>query len=239
MKTIAVLVDFSDRSQHAAKYALHLAKKIKANVLVFNAFLVPADIPMAASQVAWPIYEYEEIKADAEKNLKKFCDQLKHGVKERPLPGVFLPAITYLCEEGQVAKALGILESNKDIVLLVAGTHSSDALTSFVLGNNCRELIDATRLPLLLVPENAAIKDLDHIIFATDLDINDINYINAVAGLAQEFPADLMVVNVDPETGSDIKHNKSENAFMQEMVLNVKYKRASFRNIPNSNVKRV
>lgn len=238
MKTIAVLIDFSERSEHAAKYALHLAKKIKANILLFNAFLVPADMPMAAGQVAWPVYEYDEIKADAEKSLKSFCNKLKRGSKEKPLPGTFLPAITWQCEEGPVVNAIATLESNKAVRLLVAGTHGSDAITSFVLGNNCRELIDDARFPLLLVPENASFKNLDHIIFATDLDLNDIDYINAVAGLANEFTADVTVVNVNPETGADAKHNKSENAFMQEMVQKVKYKRSSFRNIPNQNVKK-
>jgi len=238
MKTIAVLVDFSERSEHAAQYALHLAKKIKANVLLFNAFLVPADIPMAAAQIAWPVYEFEEIKADSENNLKKLSDKLKHGSKERPLPGVFMPAITYRCEEGPVARSLTVLESNKDIVLFVAGTHGSDAIASFVLGNNCRELIDDTELPLLLVPENAAINDLAHIVFATNLHLNDVNYINALAGLTEEFTADLMIVNIDTETHTDTEHNSSENAFMQEMVLRAKYKRASFRSLYNPNVKK-
>jgi len=238
MKTIAVLIDFSERSEHAAKYALHLAKKINANVLLFNAFLVPADILMAAAQVAGPLHEYEEIKADAKNSLKKFCNQLKHGLNERPLPGAFLPAITCQCEEGPLAYSLATLEGNKDIVLLVAGTHGRDAIATFILGNNCRSLIDDATFPLLLVPENAPIRDLEHIVFATDLDLNDINYINAVAGLAKEFPADVIVANVSPETHADTEHNKSENAFMQEMVLKVNYKRASFRNIYNKDVKK-
>ncbi|MCR8560808.1 universal stress protein [Mucilaginibacter sp. BJC16-A38] len=238
MKTIAVLIDFSERSEHAAKYALHLAKKIKANVLLFNAFLVPADVPMAAAQVAWPLYEFEEIKADAEKELQKFCDKLKHGLKERPLPGEFLPAITCRCEEGAVVNTLPTLQGSKGIVLLVAGTHGSDALTSFVLGNNCRELIDDTTLPLLLVPENASVNDIEKIVFASDLNLNDIKYINAVAGLAQDFTADIIIGNVNPDLPEDVKHNKAENSFMQEMVLNVKYKRVSYRNFPNQNVKK-
>jgi nucleotide-binding universal stress UspA family protein len=238
MKTIAVLIDFSERSEHAARYALHLAKKIKANVLLFNAFLVPADIPMAAGQVAWPVNEYEEIKADSEKSLKKICDKLKHGLNERPLPGAFMPTITCRCEEGPVVDTLVILKGNKNIVLLVAGTHGSDSISTFVLGNNCRELIDDTALPLLLVPENASVKNMEKIVFATDLDPNDVKYINAVAGLAKEFPADIIIGNVNTELPADIKHNKAENAFMQEMVLNDSYKRISYRDFPNQNVKK-
>ncbi len=238
MKTIAVLIDFSKRSEHAAMYALHLAQKIEADVLLFNAFLIPADIPMAAAQMAWPVYEYEEIKTDTENNLMKFCNKLKHEVKARPLPGTFMPAITCLCEEGPVVDALPTLSKDKNIVLLVAGTHGSDAISTFVLGNNSRELIDDTTLPLLLVPENASIENIEKIVFATDLDINDVKYINALAGLANKFSANIMIANVNPENPADTNHNKAENSFMQEMVLKANYRRISYHNIPDQNVKR-
>jgi nucleotide-binding universal stress UspA family protein len=238
MKTIAILIDFSKRSEHAAIYALHLAQKIEADVLLFNAFLVPADISIAAAQVAWPFYEYEEIKTDTEKNLTKFCNKLKDDVMARPLPGTFMPAITCLCEEGPVADALPALCKDKNIVLLVAGTHGSDAISTFVLGNNSRELIDDTILPLLLVPENASIENIEKIVFATDLDINDVKYINSLAGLANKFSANIMIANVNPETPADTIHNKAENSFMQEMVLNADYRRISYRNIPDQNVQK-
>ena len=236
MKTIAVLFDFSDRSEHVAKYALHLAKQIKANLLLFNAFLVPADMAMTAGQIAWPLNEYEGIKADSEKTLKEFCNKLKHGLQQRPVPGHFLPSVSCQCNEGPVIDALSELQTNKEIVLLVAGTHGSDALTSFMLGNNSRELIDNSKLPLLLVPENAVLKDLDNIIFATDLSLNDISYINAVAGLAQICNANVGIVNVLTEKNAGTRHSLSENAFMQQMVSNVDYKRVSFRNVQNQRV---
>lgn len=238
MKTIGVLVDFSARSEQAAKYALRLAKSIHADLLLFNAFLVPSDIPMAAAQVAWPLSEYEEIKTDSEKSLQTLGNRLKHGLKDRPVPGAFLPAITCQCAEGPLVNALGALQDNQDIVLLVAGTHGADAVTTFVLGNNCRELIDKTTRPLLLVPEHTKSGSPEHILFATDLNRNDIQFINAVAGLAERFTADLGIVNVVPEDGGDKHHRLTENAFMQEMVLKVRYKRVSFRNRHNQSIKK-
>ncbi|TWI95581.1 nucleotide-binding universal stress UspA family protein [Mucilaginibacter frigoritolerans] len=238
MKTIAVLINFSPRSEHAARYALQLAKKIKANVLLFNAFLVPADIAMSATQLAWPVDEYKEIKSDAEKGLHSLRNKLKHSFNEGAVTGPFVPAITCRCEEGPVENSLPILQQNEDIVLLVAGTHGSDAISTFALGNNCRELIDDTRLPLLLIPENAPIENIEKIVFATDLNPNDIKYINAVAGLADEFSAHIIIGNVNMELSVDVDHNKAENAFMQQMVLNVSYRRISYRNFPNQNVKK-
>ena len=99
MKTIAVLTDFSERAEHASRYALNLAKKIKANILLFNSFLVPADVPMAA-QVAWPAVDYNEVKKGSEKELTKLRSKLESELKKEHTPGTFVPAVSWQCEEG-------------------------------------------------------------------------------------------------------------------------------------------
>lgn len=236
MKTIAILTDFSERSVLAARYALHLAKKIKANVLLFNAFSVPGDSPLAASGLAWPENGYEESKRAAEKSIKALCARLQNEQDSTPGTQGLQPAIRWQCEAGPVAAALPSLENNRDIMLLVAGTHGGDAVQTFLTGNNCRQLIDAAQLPLLLIPDNAQVQDLDKIIFATDLDRGDIAYINAVAGLAEAFYAFIGIVNVDPEVPSDARHNQKVNAFMQDMVLRGGYRRVDYRNFPDAHV---
>jgi len=238
MKTIVVLTDLSERSMHAARYALHLAQKIKANVLLFNAFLVPSDVAIAAGQIAWPVNEYEAIKEDAEHSLKALCETLEQELKSKNTQGAALPAISWQCEEAPVAATLPLLEKNPELILLVAATHGADVIQTFVLGNNCRQLIDATRLPLLLVPDNAPVADLEKLVFATDLDSGDIVYINALTHLAEAFSAYITIVNVDPEVPSDSEHNQRVNAFMQEMVLKIGYRHINYRNIPDRQVKK-
>jgi len=223
---------------HAARYALHLAQKIKANVLLFNAFLVPSDVAIAAGQIAWPVNEYEAIKEDAEHSLKALCETLEQELKSKNTQGAALPAISWQCEEAPVAATLPLLEKNPELILLVAATHGADVIQTFVLGNNCRQLIDATRLPLLLVPDNAPVADLEKLVFATDLDSGDIVYINALTHLAEAFSAYITIVNVDPEVPSDSEHNQRVNAFMQEMVLKIGYRHINYRNIPDRQVKK-
>jgi nucleotide-binding universal stress UspA family protein len=238
MKTIAVLTDFSDRSYHAAEYALHLAQKIKANIMLFNAFLVPSDMPMANAQVAWSVDEYDDIKVHSEKGLKQLYQKLQHKCAEQKLTQGFMPEIACRCEEGPVVKAIQFMEQDKDIVLLVAATHGADALSTFVLGNNCAELIDGAKLPILLVPENAVNERLNEIVFATDLNINDIKYINSAVGLANIFSAHITIVNVVAEIPSNLGHRKSENLFMHDMVQKIAYNRISYRNFIDQNVKK-
>jgi len=238
MKTIAVLTDFSERSYHAAEYALHLAQKIKANIVLFNAFLVPSDMPMANAQVAWPVDEYDDIKLHSEKSLKDLYEKLEHKCTDQQAPRNFIPEITCRCEEGPVVKAIQFLEQDKNIVLLIAATHGADSLSTFVLGNNCAELIDGAKLPIILVPENKVSERLDEIVFATDLNISDIKYVNSLAQLAKIFFAHITIVNVVEEIPSKPSHSKAENTFMHEMVQKVSYSRISYRNFIDQNVRK-
>jgi nucleotide-binding universal stress UspA family protein len=61
MKTIAVLTDFSKRAENAAKYALHLAEHLHADIKLYNSFFVPSEDPLSA-QIAWSMEDYDALK---------------------------------------------------------------------------------------------------------------------------------------------------------------------------------
>ncbi len=237
MKTVAVLTNFSDRSEHAARYALHLAQKIKANILLFNSFLVASDIPIDA-QVAWPAGAYEEIQGYSEKKLKELCKKLEDEVKTKHTSLIFQPKITHLCEEGTIANTLNKLEENEDIILMVIGTHSTDDLSTFLMGNNCRQIIDAATLPLMIIPGNAPIKDIEKFAFATDITYSDVAFISALTSLARQFSAEIMITNVNPDTPLDSAHDAAVHLFMNDVTNEVEYNKISYRSIPNNNVKK-
>jgi len=231
MKTIAVLTDFSERSEHAAKYALHLAQKLKANILLVNAFLVPADIPMIASEVAWPT-DYEEDKSETEKELDKLCQKLAGQLEAHLLPGDYLPKITFECKEGPICNALAAIEEHKDVFLTVIGTHGSDRLTSLVFGNSCRQIIDSTQLPLLLVPEHTRFTVPEKFAFATDLSYRDVAYLKAFTRFAGYFSGEITVINVT-KTHPEIEHHTDDMAvFVGQVEHKIDYKKIAYCSVP-------
>ena len=236
MKTIAVLTDFSERSAHTAKYALHLAQKLRADVLLFNAFLVP-DFSSAHSSIAWPAEDYDHVKAEAELKLKKLADKLKKEFEEKYLPGTWLPDLYFQCQEGQVANTIADLEDNKNIVLLVLGTHGSNNKNEFMMGNNCRQVIDAATIPLLIVPQNASLKDIEKFVFATDNSMSDVDYINSLASLARHFSAEIVVANVNEHAHLNTQQEQALHLFKKEVAYKVPYKHIFYRVILNHDVK--
>jgi len=226
MKTIAVLTDFSERSEHAARYALHLAQKIKADILLFNAFLTPSDIPLVAAEVAWPL-DYEENMHETEKALGAFGKKLEHWSVQHKGHNDYAPKINCECQQGPLAIAINTIEKNKNIVLIVMGEHGADGLTTLMLGNSCRQLIDGTRIPLLLIPEHARFALPKQFAFATELNFADVIYLSALCRFADYFSAEVVVTHVQ----KDSKNEQEElEAFKNRVAEKVDYK-VSYRTV--------
>ena len=60
MKDVLIATDFSENARHAARYGYKLAKQLKVNVVLCNAFVVPAEI-LQAGAIVWPQYEYDDL----------------------------------------------------------------------------------------------------------------------------------------------------------------------------------
>jgi nucleotide-binding universal stress UspA family protein len=236
MKTIVLLTDFSKRSEHAGRYAIRLARQIKANLVLFKAFSLTAKITVGQHS-EWLTESYEDMQAESEKKLKnlklKFLNDLKKDINKSN----FIPQISYQCEEGSVVNMLDGIEEDKDIILMVLATHGPDNTTAFMLGNHCQQIIGAANIPLLIIPDNVALQRTTKFVFATDLVHNNEPYIRSLTSLAKHFSAEVIVVNVQRNTDETNKTGKAFNTVTHEIIKAVNYKNLSFRTIPSDNVK--
>ena len=234
MKTIAVLTDFSERSEHAARYVLHFAQKLKADILLFNAFLTPSDIPLVAAEVAWPL-DYEENMKGTEKALQLLAGKLEHWAEQHKLPGEYSPNINCECQQGPLEVAVDAIEKNKDIFLIAMGAHGADALTTMMLGNSCSQVIDGTKLPLLLIPEHARFKIPERFAFATELQFADIVYLTALARLAGHFSAEITITHIQKGHANE---QEDLEIFMNRVASKVDYNKISYRVVPGNTPKK-
>jgi len=233
MKTIAVLTDFSSRAEHAALFALFLAQKIKADVLLYNAFQVPS-----LESVGHHGGDYGEIKKSTDNKLSTLRGNLEAEIENKSLPATWLPSISYLCEEGEIANHIAELEEDDNIILIVLATHGIDKAQAFMMGDNCLQVIDSATVPLLIIPENCAIKNIEKFAFATDIVHNDMDYIQSLASLAKQFSAEILIANVNPHLPLTLEYSNAINAFKKEVTSKINYNQVYYRNIPNDNVKK-
>jgi nucleotide-binding universal stress UspA family protein len=235
MKTILVLTDFSQPAYNAAVYALQLAKQLKVDIKLCNAFKVPAEAPMAA-QVAWPSENYSSLKMETDEELRFIAEKLSKGLDSGKDSSIFKPLITYVSEVGSVTEVARNLVDEQKLSLVVMGTSGTGGLTHFMMGSNCRDMINEACFPLLLIPSNVNFKNITKIRFATDLSVRDIDVIYSLAGVARVFNAQILISHVNDEKFDDQEHQHQIDNFLNDVTCKIDYNKIYYRHIKQRSV---
>lgn len=235
MKKILIPTDFSVPAENAARYAIALAKKMKADVLICNAFKVPAEAPMA-SQVAWPLMDYAELKQATTSELDSWVK-----VVSDPSCSVdkseFCPGVTYESSEGTVSDVVSTLVRREKIDLVVMGMAGAGGLTQFVLGSNSREMIEKADFPLLLVPFDAGFKSVRKIVFATDLSKDELEPLKALSGLASSLDAGIVIAHItNKEVEPTGKLQHEIDVFFRDVISNTDFPEIKYEYVWNINI---
>ncbi|MGY0040067.1 universal stress protein [Pedobacter sp. NJ-S-72] len=175
---------FEKRAENAAKYAIHLAQQLHANIILYNSFLVPAAEPLGG-QVYWSMEDYNVLQQDSEKQLDLLADRLREELSTSSV-NTFRPAISCKSQEGPLYMYINKIAANRDVMLLVMGTHRK-GLASLIMGNHMRDIIGSVSLPVLIIPENQSFRKLDKLIFATDMNDSDLDIIQSLTALCKTF----------------------------------------------------
>jgi nucleotide-binding universal stress UspA family protein len=226
MKTITVLTDFSERAENAARYALHLAQQLHANITLYNSFLVPAAEPLGG-QVYWSMEDYNVLQQDSEKQLGLLAARLEEELSIFPVHA-FRPAISCKSQEGPLYMHINRISANRDVMLLVMGTHRK-GLASLIMGNHMRDIIGTVSLPILIVPENQSFRKLDKLIFATDMNDSDLDIIQSLTALAKPSHADITLAYIETPGTQEAETKKLVTNFLEEVSNKINYPKIYYR----------
>lgn len=193
MKKFLFPTDFSANAKHALDYGYGLAKQVKANMIICNAIIEPAEVPQAGL-VSWPMEESELLEKDSYHELNLLKKQLEG--KETTIS--FNPSITCKNKGGTVIDVVNDVSVHEHIDLVIVGTHGSSGLSTLLLGNHSRKMIDEINKPLLLVPPAAGIKPVKKIAFATDFadPAKDLECIHTLIKLAKPLNAEILLTYI-------------------------------------------
>lgn len=170
MKTILIATDFSQASRNASLYGVQFARAINANVILFNAYRVPA--PAAALSVSISRYD---IMMQTDKLLLNEADFLD---PKREL-------IEVICDEGLAEDAILNIANEKMVDFIITGMKGSGKNFKKIFGSTATALAKNTNIPVIIVPEDAGFKNPDVIVFANDSNIDS----------DKEIPEKLMAIN--------------------------------------------
>jgi nucleotide-binding universal stress UspA family protein len=232
MKKFLFPTDFSANATHAAAYGYNLAKQVKANIILCNAVIIPAEMPQSG-MIAWPMEESDILLKDSNNELKS----VKSHLEPVSTGEGFKPAISYLNGPGKVIDVVNHIVESQEIDMVIIGTHGSSGLTTLLLGNHSREMIDNVTAPLLLVPPAAPVSPINKIAFATDFThpADDLECIYKLIALARPLNAEILLTHIYDQKGQTPEFQKWVVEFITELSNKANYPSIYYRFVKSRN----
>jgi len=231
MKNILLLTDYTPASAQAAQYALRLAKRINANIIVSDSLLVPEQVLVLMGDAIGS--ELEAELPQAQDKLAALCYGMEQHLIANTFPGSFVPGI--YCQSGTlpVAEAIRSLEEKNDIVFIILAANLYYGSHSIMAGETCGTILRSSRTPVIAVPESALVRVAEKYTCITDITNNNGRYLGLLADLASYSAAELMLVNINNGRPLDHEQEQALKALMKEMIDHVDYGRMYYRYVPN------
>ncbi len=234
MKTILVPTDFSTSADNAAHYAVQLAKVLKTDVKLCNAFLVPAEAALADT-IVWPLEDYDSIKDGVNRQLYLTADKLANQEKLDP-GNVAYPRIDFTGKAGSVPEVVKQIVNSEDVPLVVMGMSGAGVLSRLFLGSNSKDMIESADFPLLLIPQETNYKRIRKIAFATDLNEHDLEIIYSLAAFARNFNAEILIAHITDEKYDIPEHQKMTDNFLSDITCKANYDKIYYRHVKSMDV---
>jgi nucleotide-binding universal stress UspA family protein len=232
MKTILVLTDFSINADYVAHYALKLAQKVEANLLLCNIYEASAD-EKNTDRKAWPMRASEENSIN---DLSELAMRLKAELDKEEGGTQFKPDIEQCSQEGLVGDKLNELAANHEVLLAVISMHSANNLTNFLGTNHAWNIIENAAFPVMVIPYQVRFKDYKLIAFASAVNYTDINVLESLSGLAKYCDSEIMLTHVSDEKTIDGIEESMLKQFFHQIPAKINYPKIIYHNIKSDNV---
>jgi len=215
MKTILCPTDFSPNANSAAEYASSLANILNARMILFHAY----EEPVLATETAVPVME--EIKTNlrlvAEKKLKTQLDNLRK----------YFPKISISTElaKGSGYKEIVDAANRTEADLIVMGTTGSGRIERLLIGSTTARILKNAKCPVICIPKEVTYNKIKKIVFATDLEKDNLSAAITITHFAATLGAEIIFVFVDKK---HLLHDESNILHMtQKIKSRVKYPKIS------------
>jgi nucleotide-binding universal stress UspA family protein len=188
---ILFATDLSTAAEKALPYAMEIARRYGAMLYVVHA-IAHTGYPYAPV-AAWPALEQEEARFRLEARQR-----LEHRLEGMPHETEFVA--------GRVLSVLRDTIDEKQIDLLVIGTHGRTGVDKVVLGSIAESIFREAACPVLTVGPRAgndshSLAELSRILYATDFSAESLIAAPYAISLAREHRAQLILLNCLEEGG--------------------------------------
>lgn len=185
MKTIIVPVDYSINAKNAALYALHLAKRMEAKLVLLHVFNLPVLLTNSLART----FPLEELKQQHQTKLSLLAIELREK-NDVPIELVALP--------GHITEELPAFVKEKSASLVVMGMQKKSMAERLLSGSITASVLQLASFPVLIVPFGSTFHPIKHLLFACDYpSLSGHNKLGLLKDIAWAFGAEVQVLNIE------------------------------------------
>jgi nucleotide-binding universal stress UspA family protein len=234
MKTILVLTDFTIKADHAAHYALKLAQKIKANLLLCNVYPEPAVIT-ASTHTFWNGSENHGFEQESLNDLSELAGRLNKQL-DNTCEDEFRPVVELCSKAGPLTDAINYIVASRQIVFAVIATHNADDFMAFLNGNHANEIIENANCPVLVLPYQLPFKGFNKIAFATDLAHNGTDVLHSLYHITKYFDSEVLITHVGMAKLAKVTEDYITKRFLSKEIGSNHYPKIQYRSVQNKSI---
>jgi len=179
---ILVPTDFSKNAQRALDYAVNIADKANAEIVLLHAYQI-IDTESPIRKLLFEEHNYSI--------ARKLHDEL--NIQQSRIAKIN-PAIKVTAELADNEAKKSIIEASANADLIVMGTQGASGLKRMFMGNVTASVIGNTTVPVLAIPRSYKWKEPKNILLATNRFEQSPEILNPVFILTEIFKATLHVV---------------------------------------------
>ncbi|MDG1730357.1 MAG: universal stress protein [Algibacter sp.] len=226
MKTILYSTDCTDNDASTLKYAYRLCSILKAHLHVLHVYDLP---PIRFSTIQPEELLKKRMQNEQKDNLKKYCaTHLKNEFHQKPFT-------IHAIENDSIVDSIVDISEVLFPDLIILGMKDKHSNRGFFAGNIANSLLGKIEIPVLMVPNGLDYNGFSTIVYATDLEQEDISSIKKLVEIASPFEALIEIIHVYEMDKNSAK--ESTEQFKNKLFKEVSYPEIVFRKIASADVK--
>ncbi len=205
MKKILFPTDFSENSLNAFVYALHLAKKMKAEIVTLHVYPIIAGTYGDYYDFIYENYDINEL-AQFE-NYKSEVPKLRMLAEKEQCQSV---RVSHILKQGDAVNDILDIAEKENADMIVMGTTGASGVKEVFLGTVTEKVMNHAKTVVLAISEKAQYKGVKNILFLAELDKLQTTALKQVEQLAEAFNAHIDVLQIKS------KHSDKEESLLKK-----------------------
>ncbi len=230
MKNILIPTDFSENSWNAVKYSLEFFKNTECDFYLLHVTQIYNYASAESPVMPLPSVEVidKTILKQTKTQLKKLLKKID-GLPPNPKHNFYtISNYDYFID----AVKAHVVEKNID--LIVMGTKGASGLKKVMIGSNTGDLITRVKCPVLIVPENAAFKEIKEIAFPTDYHLfYPTKILNNILEFIKMYDSSLRIVHIAKNDEEITEFQMENKEFLKNFFAEEKH---NFHRITNKKI---